>query len=149
MLLIVLRRLLQTAGVILVSIVTNSNTFDLPFGILIAILAMAIHAFVLPYKEFSLDVLQMCVLSNQILVLFSMYVDQYADFGIQMGYAVTALQFGLLIVFLIYIVPFFWAQIKAMIESGIDRSGNGDDEEKEEKTKENDKDEEAEDNSHV
>ena len=107
------------------------------------------HAFVLPYKEFSLDVLQMCVLSNQILVLFSMYVDQDADFGIQMGYAVTALQFALLVVFLIYIVPFFWAQLKAMIESGIDRSGSSDDDEEKEIVKENEKDNDAKDNSQV
>ena len=110
---------------------TNSDTFDLPFGIFIAIAATAIHAFILPYKDFALDVLQMCVLSNQVLVLFSMYVDQYADFGIQMGYCVTALQFVLLAIFLYYLVPFFWMQFKGLLEMRMENLGKGQDEETE------------------
>ena len=97
---------MQTAGVIVFSVITGNKELQLPFGIVVAFVSLVLQAFVLPYKMFALDILQICVLANQALVLMAVYIGQSANYGFAMGNVLVALQFALLMLFFVYLVPF-------------------------------------------
>mmetsp|Transcript_14642 Transcript_14642/g.48056 ORF Transcript_14642/g.48056 Transcript_14642/m.48056 type:complete len:432 (-) Transcript_14642:107-1402(-) len=65
-----LRRLFQTSVVIVINII--SPGLDVPFALLVAVLALAIHAYNRPYIEDDPDFLQFVVLSNQFCINFSL-----------------------------------------------------------------------------
>ena len=102
----IFRRLMQTAGVIVFNVITGNKELQLPFGIVVAFVSLVLQAFVLPYKMFALDILQLCVLANQALVLMAVYIGQSANYGFAMGNVLVALQFALLMLFFVYLVPF-------------------------------------------
>ncbi|KAK3259264.1 hypothetical protein CYMTET_31731, partial [Cymbomonas tetramitiformis] len=88
-----IRRLLSTAGVIMISMMDASYT--LPFGSLMAATALGVHGFFSPYISDVCDKAQFAILLNQYVVLQAMFVDQEIGTNFTMDLILTVLQVAL------------------------------------------------------
>lgn len=72
----VLRRVVQTAGVVMVTIITNDVSFELPFSAFIAWVSFALHCYAMPFKAFKNDRVQLLTLIAVAITLTALQTSQ-------------------------------------------------------------------------
>jgi len=110
------RRLLQTSVVIIINIF--SPGLDVPFALLVSVIALSLHAFCRPYTDDDPDYLQFVVLMNQFVLCFVLVVKMLDLAPPWVETLLMVLQIALVLLALRFVYRVVYPSISGMMDQG-------------------------------